>query len=130
MKKILCYGDSNTFGYVPLSGERYDETERWTCVLQSILGNEFKIIEEGACDRTGFVNNPKGYLFSGPRHFPKLISKASDVDKYYTKAFLIDTAYNYSFLGAGGYKPATRLINSYGFKGQVVGAWTPDAAGI
>lgn len=80
MKKILCYGDSNTFGYVPISGERYDETERWTGVLQAILGNEFKIIEEGACDRTGFVNNPKGYLFSGPRHFPKLISKASDVD--------------------------------------------------
>ncbi len=80
MKKILCYGDSNTFGYVPSSGERYDETERWTGILQTILGNEYKIIEEGACDRTGFVNNPKGYLFSAPRHFPKLISKTSDID--------------------------------------------------
>lgn len=80
MKKILCYGDSNTFGYIPVSGERYDENTRWTGILQSILGKDYAIIEEGMCDRTGFVNNPKGFVFSAPRHFPKLIAKSSDVD--------------------------------------------------
>ena len=32
------------------------------------------------CDRTGFVNNPKGFLFSAPEHFPKYISEAETID--------------------------------------------------
>ena len=80
MKKIICYGDSNTFGYNPLDGSRYDENTRWTEVLQNNLGKEFSVINEGMCDRTGFVNNPKGFLFSAPKHFPKFISKEENFD--------------------------------------------------
>lgn len=32
------------------------------------------------CDRTGFVNNPKGFLYSAQKHFPKLISKSENID--------------------------------------------------
>ena len=80
MKKILCYGDSNTFGYNTLDGSRFDENTRWTTLLQSNLGSDYQIIEEGCCDRTGFVDNDKGFLFSAQRHFPKIISKMKDVD--------------------------------------------------
>lgn len=36
-KRILCYGDSNTYGYDPRSylGGRYPETVRWTALLRS-----------------------------------------------------------------------------------------------
>lgn len=36
MKRILCYGDSNTYGYDPRSylGGRYPETIRWTGLLK------------------------------------------------------------------------------------------------
>ena len=36
-KRILCLGDSNTFGYDPRAafGNRYSETERWTARLQT-----------------------------------------------------------------------------------------------
>ena len=36
MKRILCIGDSNTYGFDPRSyiGSRYPETVRWTCLLQ------------------------------------------------------------------------------------------------
>ena len=34
MKKILCYGDSNTFGYNPYDASRYNEHTRWTAILQ------------------------------------------------------------------------------------------------
>lgn len=80
MKKILCYGDSNTYGYNPADGSRFDENIRWTALLQKSLGSDYEIIEEGACDRTGFVDNDKGFLFSTQRHFPKIISKTKDVD--------------------------------------------------
>ena len=80
MKKLLCYGDSNTFGYNPVDGSRFDENTRWTGVLQKNLAEEYEVINEGACDRTGFIDNPKGFLFSAQRHFPKLISKINDTD--------------------------------------------------
>ena len=80
MKKIICYGDSNTFGFNPKDGSRFDENTRWTSVLQKNLGIEYKVINEGTCDRTGFVNNPKGFLFSAQKHFPRLILKSEDID--------------------------------------------------
>ncbi|MDO4414522.1 MAG: GDSL-type esterase/lipase family protein [Erysipelotrichaceae bacterium] len=51
--RILCYGDSNTYGYVPAgSGRRYGSTIRWPMKLQSLLGDSFTVIEEGLSGRT------------------------------------------------------------------------------
>ena len=80
MKKIICYGDSNTFGYNPIDASRFDENIRWTSLLQLNLGADYKIIEEGACDRTGFVDNDKGFLFSAQKHFLKLIEGINYAD--------------------------------------------------
>ena len=52
MKNILCFGDSNTWGYNPRTKERFSSDIRWTGVLQKNLGNDVKIIEEGLCGRT------------------------------------------------------------------------------
>lgn len=41
-KRILCYGDSNTWGYKPVTGERYDEDERFTGVLARELGEDYR----------------------------------------------------------------------------------------
>jgi len=48
MKNILCYGDSNTYGYNPENGQRYDYNIRWTGILQNLLGLEYRVIEEVA----------------------------------------------------------------------------------
>lgn len=79
MKKIICYGDSNTFGYNPKDNSQFDEKTRWTSILQKNLGLEYEVINEGMCDRTGFVTNPKGFLFSAQKHFPKMISKSENI---------------------------------------------------
>lgn len=50
--KILCFGDSNTFGYIPGRGGRYDRHTRWPGRLQELLGSEYQIVEEGLCGRT------------------------------------------------------------------------------
>ena len=80
MKNIICYGDSNTFGYNPKDNSRFDEDIRWTAVLQKKLGKEYHVINEGMCNRTGFVDNPEGFLFSAQKHFPKMISEIDIVD--------------------------------------------------
>jgi len=58
-KSILCYGDSNTWGYVPCSIndittqlKRFDRQERWPGLLQIALGEEYYVIEEGLNSRT------------------------------------------------------------------------------
>ena len=52
MTTILCYGDSNTYGYNPVNGLRYPKDVRWTGVLQKLLGEQYAVIEEG-CNTHG-----------------------------------------------------------------------------
>jgi lysophospholipase L1-like esterase len=52
MKTILCYGDSNTWGYDPATRARFDRRARWTGLLQAFLGDGFRVIEEGLNGRT------------------------------------------------------------------------------
>ena len=46
MTTILCYGDSNTYGYNPVNGLRYPKDVRWTGVLQKLLGEKKVVMEE------------------------------------------------------------------------------------
>lgn len=41
-KRILCYGDSNTWGYIPEIGTRYEEDMRYPGVLAAELGREYR----------------------------------------------------------------------------------------
>ena len=43
MKVVLCFGDSNTWGYNPRTKERYSKDERWTGVLKKELGQEYDV---------------------------------------------------------------------------------------
>lgn len=52
MQHILCFGDSNTYGYKPDGTGRFLEGVRWTSLLQQKLGSDYKIYEEGLCGRT------------------------------------------------------------------------------
>jgi lysophospholipase L1-like esterase len=58
MKVILCYGDSNTWGYNPVSQGRYSIHERWTGVLADLLGADYRVIEEGLNGRTTVWDDP------------------------------------------------------------------------
>lgn len=60
----MCIGDSNTHGLCtdPSEsadhGSRYNEEERWTCLLQNALGEEYLVIEEGLSGRTCVYDDP------------------------------------------------------------------------
>ena len=63
-KHIICFGDSNTHGYCadPRDSsdleDRFNEEERWPCLLQAALGNEYLVIEEGLNGRTTCFEDP------------------------------------------------------------------------
>lgn len=52
MKRILCYGDSLTFGEIPNITDTIRYEKRWTKVLSEKLGENFCVIEEGLSSRT------------------------------------------------------------------------------
>jgi len=56
-KRILCIGDSLTWGFNPVDASRFDDDIRWTGVLQKILGDEYKVIEEGQNGRTIYFDD-------------------------------------------------------------------------
>jgi lysophospholipase L1-like esterase len=61
-KRIICFGDSNTWGYNSATQERFDDDVRWTNLLQKILGSGYEVIAEGLSGRTSVVDDP---LFEG-----------------------------------------------------------------
>lgn len=66
MKRILCFGDSNTYGYDAVTGLRFGEAVRWTGRLQMELGLEHLVIEEGLGGRTTVFDDPlEGGLHNG-----------------------------------------------------------------
>ena len=63
-KHIVCFGDSNTHGYCaePFDcadgGDRFNESERWTCLLGQALGEDYLVLEEGLGGRTTVFQDP------------------------------------------------------------------------
>ena len=64
-RHIVCLGDSNTHGYCADPADcadsslfRFNEDERWTCLLQKALGEPYLVIEEGLSGRTTVFDDP------------------------------------------------------------------------
>lgn len=54
-RRILCFGDSNTWGYNSEKGDRFTSGQRWPGLLQNALEKQnanWKVIEEGRNGRT------------------------------------------------------------------------------
>jgi lysophospholipase L1-like esterase len=78
--KILCYGDSNTWGFNPTDGSRFPEHIRWPGVLRRCLGDEFMIIEEGLNGRTLCAFGMEGDALNGSEHLFTLLKAYEHLD--------------------------------------------------
>ena len=59
MKQILAFGDSNTWGLIPGTGERYPEHIRWTGILRkAVAPHGYRVLEDGICGRTTVFRDP------------------------------------------------------------------------
>ncbi|MBO7452324.1 MAG: SGNH/GDSL hydrolase family protein [Clostridiales bacterium] len=79
-KRILCFGDSLTWGYDPVKRCRMEDNERWTGVLQQLLGDEYKVIEEGQNGRTIAVDDPAEGEKNGLKYIIPCIESQSPLD--------------------------------------------------
>ncbi|MBR6088965.1 MAG: hypothetical protein IKP86_03460 [Anaerolineaceae bacterium] len=85
-KHIVCYGDSNTHGACrdPQDsadhGNRFNEDERWTCLLQKKLGGDYLVLEEGLSGRTTAFDDPLHEGLSGVMHVTPILMSHDPVD--------------------------------------------------
>lgn len=81
MRQILCYGDSNTWGLIPGTKERYPWGVRWTSLLQEKLKNkDVRVIEEGLCGRTTIFEDAYRENRNGLRALPLILETHAPID--------------------------------------------------
>lgn len=80
MKTILCYGDSNTYGYNPVSRLRYPRDVRWPGYLQKLLGESYYVIEEGCNGRTTVFAQEKEPWKRGDDYLKPCLNSHKPVD--------------------------------------------------
>jgi len=79
-KTIVCFGDSNTWGFDPASGERFPADVRWPGVLRAQLGGGYQVIEEGLNGRTTTVDDPLQPHRNGLTYLPPCLESHKPLD--------------------------------------------------
>jgi lysophospholipase L1-like esterase len=77
---ILCYGDSNTWGYRAATEDRYGRWERWTGILERELGDTYHVVEEGLGGRTTVYEAPGQADRNGLVHLPVALESHAPLD--------------------------------------------------
>lgn len=78
--KILCYGDSNTWGFSPRDGSRFPTDIRWPGVLSRCLGEGYTVIEDGLNGRTLCSFGMDADPLNGSEHLITVVKAYKDVD--------------------------------------------------
>lgn len=88
--RVLVYGDSNTWGWVPTESgfptTRFPLSQRFSGVMQRELGSGFEVIENGLNNRTTNLDYPtpigivSGEAFNGAKTLPGLLAAYAPVD--------------------------------------------------
>lgn len=79
-RHILCYGDSNTWGFCAATGGRYGDDVRWTRRLQDLLGNNYLVAEAGLNGRTTVFEDPLNEGLNGLTHLLPAMSQHCPLD--------------------------------------------------
>lgn len=83
-KSILCFGDSLTWGWIPVvegsPTHRYAYQDRWTGAMASHLGDGYHIIEEGLSARTTSLDDPNDPRLNGSAYLPSAIASHLPLD--------------------------------------------------
>jgi lysophospholipase L1-like esterase len=78
MKRILCYGDSNTRGSIG-NGQRMSDAAQWPNVLGQLLGDQYWVVQEGLGGRVAGEFDDRLYM-NGRTSFEVAYRSAWPVD--------------------------------------------------
>lgn len=79
-KRIVCFGDSNTWGYDGATGQRFEDEIRWTGAMAKLLGEGYTVIEEGLNGRTTVWEDPVEQYKNGLTYLLPCMESHSPID--------------------------------------------------
>ncbi len=113
-KRILCFGDSNTWGYNAADLTRYNENTRYPRVLEKLLNEkgsgEYRVIEEGLSGRTFVFDDPFTEGLSGLSYIRPCLATHTPVDLIIIALGTNDTKERFSANASNIALGANRLI--------------------
>lgn len=126
-KRILCFGDSLTWGWIPVvegvPTERFPSDVRWTGVLADQLGAGYEVIEEGLSARTTTADDPTDPRLNGSRYLPACLASHLPLDLVILMLGTNDTKVNLGRtpfdIASGMGVLATQVLTSAGGVGTV-----------
>jgi lysophospholipase L1-like esterase len=123
LKTIVCFGDSNTWGYNPVTQERHDYDKRWTTVLQKELGSDYLVIPEGLNGRTTVWEDPIELHKNGAAYLPPCLESHKPVNLVIIMLGTNDLKQRFSL-------PAGDIANGAGVLVDIVkkSDWGPDGS--
>lgn len=96
MRRVLCFGDSNTFGTGPMArlgeGPIHDKATRWPGVMAEDLGEQYDVVVEGLPGRTTVFDDPvEGEYRNGLRSMRAILESHRPIDLLILKLGTNDT---------------------------------------
>jgi lysophospholipase L1-like esterase len=87
-KRILVFGDSNSWGWIPqangVPSERYPPDRQWPRVMQSLLGDEYEVVTDALSGRTTDAPDPGapmgGAALDGSAYLPAAVAAHFPLD--------------------------------------------------
>ncbi len=100
-RTVLCFGDSNTHGTLPMpdldASGRFGHAARWPSVMADALGAGWEVISEGQPGRTTVHDDPvEGIHRNGARVLPALLESHGPLDLVIIKLGTNDLKYRFS----------------------------------
>jgi lysophospholipase L1-like esterase len=80
MRAVLCFGDSNTWGFDPDTEQRFAREVRWPGQLQAALGDGWHVVEEGLNGRTATLDSPISFGRNGLRYLRPCLDSHAPLD--------------------------------------------------
>jgi lysophospholipase L1-like esterase len=80
VRSVLCFGDSNTWGYEPGTENRFPRDVRWPGRLQELLGDGWHVVEEGLRGRTATLDSPVAFGKNGLSYLPACLDTHQPLD--------------------------------------------------
>lgn len=109
MPTLLCFGDSNTWGFDPASGARLPPAKRWPGVVRRLLP-ALDVVEEGLPGRTTVQDDPFETGRSGLEYLPPCLATHAPVDAVVLMLGTNDTKTIFPLDAAGIAAGAVRLV--------------------
>ncbi len=110
-KRILCFGDSNTWGYRPDGKGRFDIPSTWPGVLASNLAGKATIEIDGLCGRTTCIpDHVEGEHLNGAAYLLPCLVAQSPLDMVILKLGCNDQKSRFNMSGIDIAQSIARLV--------------------